>query len=215
MSRIRETFTGYTVLKDGDGVCILSEIPVLKRMNERLGTSYRDEDMTGWNWVYEEALRVKKDEAIAQELSNNWFNPGILIKALPDKGVRFVSLVCHWFGFNLPVVTSRPPDCKPATISWFGCYFPWIAESQIHIRDDPGEDKDQFKARMAIELGPDIFFDDKGETIRDVMEITDARLVTRPWNREDTGLNSRRVSPGLPMLGAIARNFTFKLRSSL
>ena len=224
---LRERVQKYTILSDCDGVHVRSVKPFTEAMNlelRKLGFigDYEPKDNLYFEWAYDEALRVSDNNTVVAEgIKGLWYNPVVLALSPEDKGTKLAFYLCHLIGFNLEVFTSRPPECDLATILWHSQHLPWLELSKTNIRENHDIDGDAFKDGVIRGLRPDIVFDDDGRVIRRVIRMgindpslnTESRLVSRPWNQGDVDLRDRLVSPGLPIFGAIARNFTFKLWS--
>ena len=225
---LRERVHSYTILSDCDGVHVRSVKSFTEAMNlelRKLGFigDYEPEDNLYFEWAYDEVLRLSDDVATARRIRDFWYNPVVLALAPEDKGTKLAFYLCHLIGFNLEVFTSRPSECDLATILWHSQHLPWLELSEINIRKNHDIDGDAFKDGVIRRLRPDIVFDDDGRVVRRVIRMgindpslnTEPRLVSRSWNKGDVDLRDRRGSPGLPIFGAIARNFTFKLWTSL
>lgn len=190
-------------LTDIDGVVIDSLLSVLDEANRMLGTEYKETDVASWNWLTEEVARITlRDERMIQRINALWSDPEIIRRAVPVSGAIETLKNIKGLGWDVRVVTTRPTNLTDTTLDWFKQYAPWLVDKgRIYIRSGayPLSGND-FKLYAVTALNPDLYVDDRGETITYLLGNTDSetatscRLFNRRWNEDFSDLNAVRIA---------------------
>ena len=188
---------------DGDGVVIESDGPVRDIAKIRLGLNIQKKDLTNWNALTEIALKKTGDQKLADELTNNWFEPKVLRLAPPNRQVLEVIEKCKQLPDTVQkVITTRPAKCARVTRGWLEEYINGIDWSKhLHIRKK-GDSRsgDEFKLAMIRKYDVRFMSEDKTEMMELILRYApecEAAYFSQPWNSEDKseGLNIFRIEP--------------------
>jgi|GEM_PF-3999732 len=188
---------------DGDGVVIESDESVRNVVNKRLGINIQKSDLTNWNALTEIVLQKTGDQKLADELTNNWFEPEVLKLASPNRQVLEVIEKCKQLPDTVQkVITTRKAKCADVTRSWLKKHIKGIDwDLHLHIRRPNGViEDDEFKILMLKKYKVSFMSEDKTSTVeRIIAEVPTCRVAyfNQPWNSEDTSeqLKNIRIEP--------------------
>jgi len=162
---------------DNDGIISDTSKIVLKRFNEKYGTSAKLADISCWSYVVEVAKNAGFSEDIICNAERDYYDPKVLEMAQTNlymKSVIMKTLAYYGPDKNY-ILTSRNPDLKDSTLSWFKRKFPDILPGNILIRD--GKNKisgENFKIvelrKLAIKSPWVIFIDDGLSFVKSTLE---------------------------------------------
>ena len=174
-----EFFFSNEVIVDHDGVMADTRTLAIEEINETLGTNYTVCDINGWHWVSEIAQEHGMSEGEAKELEDKvWYDPDFLIQAKPLEGAYEFMKWFHDKGLKLSVVTSRNPELRNSTLSWYKENIPFVDKTRIFIRTNYEFTGDVFKVfalnRIAI---PAIHFEDSVEQARIILDYTNVKVA--------------------------------------
>lgn len=174
-----DLFKFYKVIVDHDGVMADTRTLAIAEINETLGTDYTVSDINGWHWVSEIAQKygMKLNEAHALE-DKVWYDPDFLIQAKPLAGAyEFMK----WFyerSLKVPVATSRNPELRNSTMSWYEENMPFVDRNMIFIRRNYEFTGEIFKVfTVGRVTDPAIHFEDSVEQARLILDYTNVKVA--------------------------------------
>lgn len=180
---------------DLDGVIADCVTVMAKRMNEELDIRKVNHPLItfdsfyGWTYTADAIGKYSGDENLAKEIENLFFDPEFLFLSEIFEGTEVAFTKIKKLDLRHQIVTSRPSNCAELTLRWLEKsglvgYF-----EKINIRNDETDGRD-FKIRIIEEKGAVLHFDDDP---RIVERLDQGWLVDRPWNRQETKLDKKRV----------------------
>ncbi len=187
-----------TIALDLDGVVIDCVSVVVGIVNRELGTGFTVEDVTSWHWVSEKVFELTQDRKYADRMEAYYFDPLVLRQSKPFPGAIDALATLSQIR-DVHFITSREGIAREATIGSLREHIPWaISENRLHIRR-PGDTTDggDFKREETLRVQATRFYEDHGDTHRNLSMVTDVYLVDRPYNRKGyEDLNHKRIVGG-------------------
>lgn len=188
-----------TIAFDLDGVVIDCVSVVVGIVNRELGTRFTVEEVDSWHWVREKVFELTQDREYAEKMEANYFDPLVLRRSKPFPGA-VIALATLSEIRDVHFITSREGIAREATIDALREHIPWaINENRLHIRR-PGDTIDGgiFKRAETLRVQATRFYEDHGDTARNLSTVTDVHLVDRPYNRKGyEDMNHKRIVGGL------------------
>lgn len=180
---------------DLDGVIANSVAVMVKRMNEILdakGIVHEEiafDTFSGWQYVIGEMEKYTGDHNLGVETDKLFFDPDFLFGSLVFSGVKEMFIQLSRLPITNVVTTSRPGPCKDKTIEWLELngllkYFEKVNFQTGNVVSD------EFKINSIIENSATFHFDDSPKVVR---ALQNSWLIDRPWNKDATDLNGRRL----------------------
>ena len=151
---------------DLDGVLIDSAFPVVERANKILNTNFTVDDIYGWYFIRDEAIKIGYPEKMAEKLNFElWTDPFLLSIAKPIPGaIDFYRQVCKKSNHKIPLITVRNSGLTEVTENWVKKYLP-EASDLIYMRKHDDDEGNEFKIRTLKELEINFHFDDSSDII--------------------------------------------------
>lgn len=180
---------------DLDGVIANSVAPMISKMNKILddkGIVHSEisfDTFSGWPYVVEEMEKYTGDHELAVATDQLFFDPEFLFSSPIFNGVKEMFLQLSSLEVTNMVTTSRPAPCREKTIEWLKVndLFKYFDKINFQSGDVVS---DEFKINSIKENGASLHFEDNPKVVR---LVQNSWLIDRPWNREATDLDDRRL----------------------
>jgi hypothetical protein len=119
---------------DHDGVMADSRANAIEQFNRIMGTKYSAKEIIVWNGIELLAIKEGLYEEEAKKLNFQiWYTAEMLSTAKPVKGAVEFMYKAYRKGYEIPIISSRPPELKQATLLWYEKYMPWIPKDNIYV----------------------------------------------------------------------------------
>jgi hypothetical protein len=163
--------------------------------------------LTSFDAVPGIVFKATKDNLLAEEAQNLWFNSAILRQApLNSSMVKVIKECVEILGLKVYIVTTRRPDCRVATLEQLEkeLYIKglnWEERLKIRSQEDGVGNGDEFKGKEIERLGILHFTEDSADTMKYLHNrlggLCYLSYINQPWNRGDKDLirGAMRVSP--------------------
>ncbi len=173
-SKVLDAFKDFSerfpvITFDVDGVLADSAAVVAEEASKRFaekGLILDPNEITSWGYLQDTAVEKGLSFAEANQVENLWFDPNILRKSLPINGsISFLRRIFEIHKGKVFVVTSRKPNSKEATLSWFSQYAPFFPSENIFIRESTEISGEEFKLNLVEKLRSSIHFEDSEKQV--------------------------------------------------
>jgi 5'(3')-deoxyribonucleotidase len=153
---------------DNDGIISDTSKEVFKRFNQEYGVSAKTSDISKWSYLTEYAKERGMSKEAVDHAEGYFYDPDVLEKAQDNLYIKpVINKTLSYYGPERNfILTSRNPEFKDVTLSWFKAKFPGIIPENILMRDDNDHSTvEDFKIRKLREIAssaPWIVFVDDG-----------------------------------------------------
>jgi len=186
------------LLFDLDDTLYQTSYYALIKANKLPGFSYTMDDWVSYAWLHD---KLVADAEMTEEEAFEFLYGHAAIEEVPlFDNVYYCLRILHDLGFEIAVVTSRPPNQRDITVKKVIEDLKGIVSLEnIYIRENSMVSGDELKLGVAKVLSPVAYLDDNGKTLKYLQEnLSDSiftevlRLMGRPWNVDFEDLNDYR-----------------------